>query len=182
MIEDIFSPIYGKPCWHFQQGYGSFLTLEFGEPHLHIREPRQASEQASEKVRKIAALRSVYVRGDWHLWVYLCDWRIFSHEQLIADNNSKRRVIKQATAELDGQALVRVTVSKLLISVFEFDLGGRLETIPNIEAHESTSDLWLLYEPSGDVFTLRADGQYCRMPGDTLPDKHKWQPLNINDA
>jgi hypothetical protein len=73
IIEDVFIPIYGKPCWQFQQGYGSFLTLEFGEPHLHIREPWQAGAQASDKLQKHAARRLVSVHGDWHLWVYLCD-------------------------------------------------------------------------------------------------------------
>ena len=52
IINDIFQPLYGKPCWQVKQGYGSFLTFEFGEPHLHIREPRQVSDQVSEKVKK----------------------------------------------------------------------------------------------------------------------------------
>jgi hypothetical protein len=120
------------------------------------------------------------VHGDWHLWIYLCDWRIALHGQVLASDGSKRRVITRATAELGGQALVQVTVTESLISAFEFDLGGRLETIPNREAYEDTDALWHLYEPSGHVFTLRADGQYCHMPGETPPDKHWWQPLDIS--
>ncbi|HEY4721949.1 MAG TPA: hypothetical protein VII92_08890, partial [Anaerolineae bacterium] len=78
--------------------------------------------------------------------------------------------------------LVRVTVNESFISVFEFDLGGRLEAIPNTEAYETTSDLWLLYEPSGYVFTLRADGKHSHTPGNAPTDEEKWQPLIINGA
>jgi len=179
IVDDIFQPVYGKPCWQVEQGYGSFLTFEFGQPSLHIREPRQASAQATEKVRKNAARRQVYVHGDWHLWIYICDWRIVSHEQEMANHDSSRRVIKKATTELNGQLLKRVNVSDLFACVFEFDLGGRLEIFPNYDEYEKTVDLWLLYEPSGNVFTLRADGQYHRDLGDTPPKKHIWKSLII---
>jgi hypothetical protein len=126
IVEDRFRPIYGKPCWHARQGYGSFLTFEFGEPHLYIREPRVSADRASAGVRKNAARRLVTLHGDWHLWIYLCDWRIFSHRQLIASSDSKNRIIKQAVSELDGQALIRATVNSSLVSEFEFDLGDKL--------------------------------------------------------
>lgn len=171
--------MYGKLCWQVEQGYGSFLTFEFGVPHLHIREPRKATKQAPESVRKNAARRHVYVHGDWHFWVYLCDWRISSQGQLLADHTSTRRTIKKATTELNGQALVQLTVEEDLISVLEFDLGGKLEIIPNAEHYDKTADLWFLYEPNGDVFTLRADGYYCHHPGNWKPEENIWQPLLV---
>ena len=128
------------------------------------------------------ARRLVYVRGDWHLWIYACDWRIFLHEQELANRASNRRTIKKATMELDGQALTQVTVKDTLVSIFEFDLGGKLVVTPNYDDFKKTVDLWLFYEPSGKVFTLRADGQYCHMPGDTLPEKEKWKHLIISKS
>ena len=178
IIQDVFKPIYGRPCWQVEQGYGSFLTFEFGEPRLRIREPRQATAQASESVRKRAARRHVYVRGDWHLWIYLCNWKIFLHGQEETNHRSSQRAIKKALAELNGEALVQVKVDESLITTFEFDFGGKLECIPNRKAYRKDADLWLLYEPSEYVFTLRADGQYRHMPGNTEPDKHIWQPLD----
>jgi hypothetical protein len=177
IIDDIFTPVYGKPCWNLEQGYGSYLTLEIGQPYLKIREPRQSGVQASEGVRTRAARRSVHVHGEWHLWIYICDWRIFSRGQLLATSESTRRVIKQAINVLDGQALIQVSVEESLMTVFEFDLGGRLEVIPNIVEYGSDADLWLFFEPSGDVFVLRSDGQYCHMPGNTAPDTQMYQPL-----
>ncbi len=177
IIDDVFQPSYGKPCWNVEQGYGSFLTFEFGEPHLHIREPYQPSDEAPESVRRRAAQRFVFVHGDWHLWIYLADWRILCRGDELANQGCTRRVIKKATRELDGQALTHASVNEQLLSVFEFDLGGRLEVIPNPKKYRADRDLWLLYEPSGKVFTLRGDGQYCEMPGDANPEDYTWHPL-----
>jgi hypothetical protein len=55
-------------------------------------------------------------------------------------------------------------------SVFEFDLGGRLETKP----YDRTSEQWLLYEPNGDVLAVRADRKYSYGPGDRHPSKVRW--------
>ena len=181
IINDVFKPILGKPCWQVKQGYGSFLTFEFGEPRLHIQEPRKPSKQASEKLRKRWARRSIFIHGDWHLWVYSCDWKIFLKNKEIANDTSTRKVIKNALMELDGQALVSVTIKKSYVSIFEFDLGGRLELIPNHKDFEGTDELWLFYEPSGNVFTLRADGKYCRNPGDGSKED-KWKPLIISKS
>ncbi len=177
VIDDIFQPLYGKPSWNVEQGYGSFLTFEFGNPGLVIRELHEATPEAPESVRRRAAKRHVYVHGEWHLWIYLADWRILSRGEELANQECTRRVIKTATLELDGQALTHVSVDEQLLSVFEFDLGGRLEVMPNLKEYAADSELWLLYEPSGKVFTLRADGLYHEMPGDTNPEDYIWLPL-----
>jgi hypothetical protein len=178
-INDVFKPLIGKPCWQVKQGYGSFLTFEFSEPRLHIQEPREASKQASEKLRKRWARRRIYVHGDWHLWVYICDWRILLHGKELANSSSTRKVIEKALLEIDGQALSSVTIAKSYVCLFEFDLGGRLEIIPNYDDYEKDSDLWLLYEPSGYVYTLRADGKFNHAPGDGSEEK-AWKVLNTS--
>jgi hypothetical protein len=70
-----------------------------------------------------------------------------------------------------------VTVSKDLRTLFEFDLGGRFEAFPDYEDFDRDVDLWMLFEPSQDVFTLRADGYYHHAPGDTTPGNYIWKPL-----
>jgi hypothetical protein len=181
IIDDVFQPIYGELCWQVEQGYASFLTLEFGEPHLRVTEPRQPSKEASEKLRKRWARRHVFVYGKWHLWIYICDWRVFQKGEELANNESSRKVIRKALLELDGQKLSSVTVNKSYVTIFEFDLGGQLEVSPNYEDFERTDEMWLLYEPSGNVFTLRADGKYCRTPGDGSV-KDKWKALMISKS
>ena len=48
-VEAAFQPVLGLPCWGVQCGYGSFLTLEFGQPRLEVVEPRPVPSGASEK-------------------------------------------------------------------------------------------------------------------------------------
>jgi hypothetical protein len=176
MIDEIFQPIHGKLCWQVKH-IGSVLDLEFGEPHLEIQGPRKASKEASEKVRKNAARRHVFIRGEWSFHTWLCDWRIMSHGMECANQNSSRRIISGALRELEGQALARVSSKKDLGLKLKFDLGGMLEIIPNPKEDGTSSDLWVLFEPSDYCFAMRGDGYYCHMLGSTIPRDMIWRPL-----
>src|SRR5436305_1318277 len=91
-----FVPLIGLPAWFVHQGYGSFLTLEFGAPHLRVREPRAARGNVSEKVKKLFLKRRVSVKGEWHLWIYCCQWRVSDDGQEIAWSDSPDRKIAAA--------------------------------------------------------------------------------------
>jgi hypothetical protein len=166
-----FRPLYGKPCWNTRSGYASCITLEFGEPRLEVREPRKSIAK-SKKVRDLFARRSVTIRGDWHFWIYGCDWSVCSRRRLVGDSSSSSS-IQKAVTYLDGQALVAASFSyRGCRSIFEFDLGARLTTMP----YDTESEQWLLYEPTGKVLTLQADKMFTHQPGDTPPDMKVWCP------
>ena len=168
-----FNPIYGRPCWGVQPGYGTFLTLEFGEPHLTVREPRDASPDVSPRVRKLFARRNVTVRGEWHLWIYCCNWTVLEDGKVIGDSTSNRR-IKRAAEALNGQQLESFTFKQRgCKSTFDFDLGAVLETRP----YDRASEQWLLYQPSGKVLTLRADKKYSHHAKDAPPSTERWHPI-----
>ena len=38
-IQDLFKPLLGQFAWNVRGGVGSMLTLEFGAPHIIVREP-----------------------------------------------------------------------------------------------------------------------------------------------
>src|SRR5665213_1331063 len=61
---DAFLPIVGQVAWSVRRGYGTFLTMEFGSPHLIIREPIVASSDASDRVKRNLAKRRVSIVGD----------------------------------------------------------------------------------------------------------------------
>ena len=156
VFDRAFRRIYGKPCWGVRPGHGSFLTFEFGKPHLEVREPIVASKGASARVRESLGRRLTYVRGEWHLWIYCCNWEVPSHGKRIADSSTKRKT-RVAADVLNGQKLLGVSiVSRKVHSVFKFDLGATLRTWPLDHEREQ----WLLYEPSKQVLVLRADGRY----------------------
>jgi hypothetical protein len=166
-----FRKLYGKPCWNAKRGYASFITFEFGEPRLEIREPHESSA-ASRRVRELLARRQVTLRGDWHLWIYCCDWRVSARRKLVGGSSSDR-AIQHAVAFLDGQALTEVSLNyRSCRSVFVFDLGGRLITTPC----DSDSEQWMLYEPSGKVLTLRADRMFAHEASDAPPSLKVWRP------
>jgi hypothetical protein len=155
VFEKAFSQLQGKPCWGVKKGYGSFLTFEFGKPHLKIREPMTASPEASPRVKASLALRTVTVRGDWHLWIYCCKWEIHYKGKRLAHSESPDARIGLAAKCLDGQKLVRFALLRGTRCTFQFDLGGVLKTRP----YDTWSEQWLFYGPAR-VLVLRADNRY----------------------
>ena len=169
-LPKIFRPLYGKPSWNVKRGWGSFLTFEFGEPHLHIRERRCPKRKMSPKVRRLLARRGVTVRGEWHLWIYCCDWRVRVGHRVVGHSRSKAG-IDRAAQELDGQALTRVAaLPQPGCTRFEFDLGRVLETQP----YDEESEQWFLYDAKGYVLTMRWDGLCSYEPGDRPNDQAIW--------
>lgn len=53
-VEDLFKPLLGQAAWSVRGGVGSMLTLEFGAPHIIVREPIVARPGRSEKVRRVS--------------------------------------------------------------------------------------------------------------------------------
>ena len=178
IIDSIFQPVIGKMCWNVEHGIGSSLTFEFGEPHFKvIREPYATRSKKPRMIRH-SARRIVNVYGDWHLWIWSCDWRFFRNDTFIGDSESTKRELMQIAHDLEGQALVSVKVIGTGITVFEFDLGGRLETQRYAEENEESEpeEQWLLYQPSGMVLTYRSDGKYINHMGNE-PTPDEWIPI-----
>lgn len=134
IIQDLFAPLYGQPCWGAKSGTAAFVTLEFGNPSLAIREPRAPKASDSPAVAKHMGRRHVIVRGERRLWIQSCAWKVMTGGKRIGHSNptgTSRRPIDRAAEELNGQKLMQVTVNpRTSATVFEFDLGSRLETRP----------------------------------------------------
>jgi len=179
IIDDVFMPIYGKPCWSVQPSLGSSLNFNFGDPRLVIKEPREPKPSASTEANRRRARREVSVRGAWQLWISFCGWRFYSHDDEIGTSISPKDDIDKVIAEVDGQALVQVVVEEDGVTIFKFDLGGWLETYPVVtpDDSEETMDCWTLFEPSGMAFTLRKDGKYLHKPGKARSTDEDWLAL-----
>jgi len=178
-IARVFAPIYGKMCWQGSRD-GTYLTFEFGDPHVEVREAKERLYAPSPKVRFRAVGREAVVRGDWHLWIQDCAWAILANGKRLAHSTSTVTRVDEALRVLNGQALTRFTVNaEDARARFEFDLGGALETRPI----DRTGDQWWLFEPSGYVLELRADGKYRHVPADiALPEHEQWISLMAPEA
>jgi hypothetical protein len=172
-IEKVVRRLYGKPCWGVNPGVGSFLTLEFGKPNLEVREPIVASKGASARAREKLARREVQVHGEWHLWIYCCNWEVLSGSKRIGDSSTKSKV-RRAAEFLNGQKLTGFSISPREVScVFEFDLGASLKTQP----YDKEGEQWLLYGPPHKILTVRADGCCKYMRSDVPGDQGTWKPI-----
>ncbi len=168
-IAAAYGPILGCPAWQVKKGHGSFLTLEFGEPRLEIREPREDRHFRN---------RNVTICGDWHLWIYCCNWAIAQNGKHLAHSESDDEAIAKATAQLDGQCLKRLWMEPgTVVTHFEFDLGAVLKTFPYDDDDDEPNEQWMLFEPSGDVLSVRSDNQFCHGSGETPPNGEQWLPL-----
>ena len=173
-----FAKLIDKPCWGVKPGWGSFLTIEFGKPHLVVREPRDSTSK-SKRVRAAFARRAVRIRGEWHLWLYCCYWAVLDQTGRVMGDATSKRSIVRAAGFLDGQALVDAAfVERGVRTTLKFDLGATLITRP----YDRSSEQWLLYEPNGKVFSLRADKRYAYGRGDSSPEKVRWLAFPHDDA
>ena len=161
-IKQKFHELSNFPCWGVLNGYGSWLTFNFGRPSLDIREP--IPESKNEYLRKY---RWVRLQGEYYLWVEMCDWTIFQDEEKIDHNESDRIEIQKAANRLDGQILNNVLISpKQISSEFQFDLGGKL-VVSKYENAKPDHNLWyLFYDDECTSFT--ASGNFVTDKSDYL--------------
>ena len=166
-IGSVFTDIVGKRAWLVCKGYGSFLTMEFGEPHLEVWEPIPGSQ--SRALRR----PSVAVQGDWHLWVYCCEWTITEGGLQLAHSESEDREIERAAHLLNGLTLLAVDVDPSTANTrFRFELETELTTATMGPDYEC----WMLKTSDG-WFSLRGDATYSIGRGDVAPADEKWVPL-----
>ncbi len=168
-LTDYFSDLIGIPGWHVQQGYGSFLTFEFGLPRQEIFSvrKRRVSENYPASQRRL-----VTIHGDWHLWIYCCGWKILQEGKHLAHHESDRENIERACQVLNGQEINSINIDlETKHTQFCFDLGGFLETGPY---DDELKKQWFIYCPDKNVFTFRSDGCYSLSRDDITPDKEKW--------
>ena len=172
ILDRVLRTIYKVPCWGACQGYGTMLMLEFGEPHLAIREPFVPRASASRKLLRLYSRRLVTVAGDWRLTIFGCHWVIRSKRDELADSNSRRPRIAKGLALLSGQALVGVSGTAASGKWrFAFDLGGSIEVRP---LGDRSVEEWWLSQRSGHTFSVRGDGRFRYTPAGTPIGKAKW--------
>ena len=132
-IEAKISSILGKTAWGVSLGVGSFVTLEFGNP----------IQQSVELQR---------THGEWHLWIYCCEWRLEEGDKVLAASEDERTKIETAIQRLEGMALQSIDILRPAwdtIFKFEDDVILRLFSV-----HSEDYENWMLYTPDGNVLTI----------------------------
>lgn len=138
-LEKELQKLSGLCCWNVVNGYGSWISLNFGDPRLEISGPNPNST-----VQNRRDCRKAVLKGDFWLWIDMCHWDIYFKNKKIAHSESRQKTIDKALQIIDGQILKRVEI--LLNPVrtnFIFDLGGEIRAYPYDE--KKNYELWNFY-------------------------------------
>ena len=126
--------ILGKTAWGVKIGHGSFLTIEFGIPN---------NSQAN-----------LALHGEWHLWVYLCCWRIQKGDYfMVGSEDIKEKLIEEVKkiegCQLNAFEICPQTLELLLIFENNFLLKS-FSVISEVKGNEDQNH-WMLYMPDNRV-------------------------------
>jgi|SRR5690349_1549933 hypothetical protein len=147
-VESLFRPVIGQKAWGASIGWGSFVTIEFGSKHLFNH----------------------HYHGEWHLWLYQCDWQLYSGQRLLANSESKKRIMQVAAENINGTALERASFDeRKMASEFRFGEELRLVCQPYADATPD-EESWILFLPDQQVVSLRKSGLHSE-PQSSKPDK-----------
>jgi hypothetical protein len=129
-VSEALRPVLGRSSWLVKHGYGSFITMEYGEPQVDVREPLMLPVPIAGAPTK-ALQRYAFVHGVWHLWIYCCEWSLLLEDVQLAHNESDDITMDQALGVLNGQVLQAVDIEPVDGRTrFTFDLGCSLLTRP----------------------------------------------------
>ena len=138
--------LVGTKAWAPWIGHGSFLTVEFGEPHEEAV-PAWGGHPARTRYR-----------GDWTLWVYCCMWRVDGPDFIAAASEDDRVQMEVGAWMLDGRTVTSLAVrSPGLDLAVEFNGGLVLRTFAiysREHAYEDSTTFpehWYLWTPGGRV-------------------------------
>src|ERR1035441_4025649 len=130
-IRQYFQPVMQTPPWRVKLGVGSFLTLEFG--------PRVRDHG--------------HIRGQWHLWIYLSNWKLFRGDRQLVASDADRKLITVSTRRLEEKALTNLDFdARTQETTFFFD-DFRLVVSPAdyLDRPDDRDDYWMFFMPGNEV-------------------------------
>ncbi|MCP2729464.1 hypothetical protein [Limnofasciculus baicalensis] len=140
-IQTHIAPLLGQKPWDVSIGVGSFITFDFGTPI-----PRKFSH----KGKRLPA------RGEWHLWIYMCAWRLQKGDQVLAACEDSREQMEAAVKSMEGLALQSIEVlPPAWDTIFTFENRIVLRTFSIYsDSSEEGSENWLLFTPGQNVLSI----------------------------
>ncbi|MBV8524319.1 MAG: hypothetical protein JOY71_19690 [Acetobacteraceae bacterium] len=157
--------LLGQLAWGVRRGYGSFLTIEFGEPRLFVREPIQSVSSDSLDIRQRLSRRHVSVHGIWHLWITHGSWTLVTVNYATSSEESEAAKVEPALTQLDGQRLVSAKFNRSSAEIhLSFDLGAHLRIGPGQQV-DRDEDQWQLFAPDGSIVNCDQIGRIALVSG-----------------
>lgn len=159
-VHELITSIVGQLAWSAKSGIGSFITIEFGDPNLEVREPITAKQSASPKVAELLRRRHVVPIGTWHLWVQEAIWSITAGENKCVFNDD-RDLVDEVLRKIDGQRVLAVDFTEGKPGfVIKFDLGGELIISTAPGQLEADTTAWSLHRWGGPTVSVFQTGNF----------------------
>lgn len=155
---DVFLPLKGGVVWGVKKVHGSIVNMQFGEPHLWIREPVIPSSNSSQKVKENLRRRRVFVVGQWQFCIQDGEWEIIAGSYKINNIEVRQEMIDECLGELDGQKLISAQEDTEKHSIMlDFDFGASVRIWPSPTMPREVEQ-WNLHIWGGDTILYRNDG------------------------
>ena len=175
-IHDFVASIIGQLVWSVKRGHGSFLTMEFGNPNLAVREPIVSSAKNMPIVVESLG-RHVSIKGTWHLWVQEAAWSVATGEKKSSFNQDKM-LIDEVLKNLDGQKVTSIDFEENKARlIIKFDLGGILNILPLPEQLEPDIIVWSLHKWNGNTTSISQNGDVTIENHTSEPSTSSERPL-----
>ncbi|MGL4348019.1 MAG: hypothetical protein ACRCSV_00970 [Chlamydiales bacterium] len=137
LAQQLFSQIIGMKITRSKLGYGSFITIDWGKDIIEELKTKDGIEKQ--------------IFCEWHLWVYMCTWRLEKNNDPIIGAGDERDVIESKIPLLIGKKLLQAEVLNNSFDVIlNFDKGYRL-LLFSFELEDS--EQWLFFTSNRKVFT-----------------------------
>jgi len=138
LATSLFNKILGNKPTRVKLGHGSFLTFDFGQ-------------DIEEKIKtRSGGFKTIHF-GEWHLWVYMCAWRIDKKNKPFIGSNDSRDLIEHHLRELENKELKDVII---LNEAFDTTLVFGDEYQLHLFSFRVTEDeQWMFFTPNNKVFT-----------------------------
>lgn len=135
LAKNLFSEVIGLEARNAQLGYGSFITIDFGK-NIIIKGKNPSND---------------FERGEWHLWVYMCAWRLEQNGNPIIGAGDEKDSIRPKISLLTGKKILKVQIlNNSFDTILDFEEGYRLLLFSfSIEDDEQ----WMFFTPNRKVFT-----------------------------
>lgn len=137
-IRQYFQPVFQMPPWKVKLGVGSFLTFEFG--------PRVRAHG--------------HLRGQWRLWIYLSNWKLFRGNRQLVDSDADRNLMTVATRRLEEKALTNldfnVDTRETTFSFGDFRLV--VSPADYLDNPDEQDQYWMFFMPDNEVLAVGPTG------------------------
>lgn len=150
VAQEQFEKIVSLKPTRIKLGVGSFITFDFGR-------------DIPQEIKTRNGKKTIYF-GEWHLWVYMCAWRIDLSERPFLASHDDRKVIEENLTALSDKNVLKISVLNNAFDLtvqFEDEYKLRLFSVDTIDG-----DQWLFYTPNGKVFTAGPGSTWSYKPAD----------------